>query len=82
MVRNPPCNTGDTGSIPGQGTKISGVQVLLLENPESLCAQVKDPTCQIFNLKKKKKLKESSSPVTCLRVHRGSLGVFIPAPVS
>ena len=58
VVRNPPCNTGDTGSTPGQGTKISGVQVLLLENPESLCAQVKDPTCQIFNLKKKKAERE------------------------
>ena len=23
MVENPPCNAGDSGSIPGQGTKIS-----------------------------------------------------------
>ena len=81
VVRNPPCNTGDTGSTPGQGTKISRVHMPLLENPESLCAQVKDPVCQIFN-KKKMLLKENSSPVTCLHVHRGSLGVFIPAPVS
>ena len=22
VVKNPPCNAGDTGSIPGQGTKI------------------------------------------------------------
>ena len=22
MVKNPPCNAGDSGSIPGQGTKI------------------------------------------------------------
>ena len=22
MVKNPPCNAGDVGSIPGQGTKI------------------------------------------------------------
>ena len=22
MVKNPPCNAGDAGSIPGQGTKI------------------------------------------------------------
>ena len=22
MVKNPPCSTGDMGSIPGQGTKI------------------------------------------------------------
>ena len=22
MVKNPPCNAGDMGSIPGQGTKI------------------------------------------------------------
>ena len=22
VVRNPPCNAGDTGSIPGRGTKI------------------------------------------------------------
>jgi len=53
VVRNPPCNTGDTGSTPGQGTKISRVHVPPLENPESLCAQVKDPVCQIFNKKKK-----------------------------
>ena len=25
VVKNPPCNAGDVGSIPGQGTKISHV---------------------------------------------------------
>ena len=53
VVKNPPCNAGDMGSIPGQGTKIlhaTGQQgelherelhELQLENP---CPKTKDPT--------------------------------------
>jgi len=34
MVKNLPCNAGDAGLIPGQGTKIShAIHVLQLESP-------------------------------------------------
>ena len=57
MVKNTPCNAGNTGVIPSQGTKIllpalgspttepvgSGALVSQLE---SLCATTEDPTCR------------------------------------
>ena len=47
VVMNPPCNAGDTGSIPGQGTKISHVTKQVLSQHtevESLCDATKDST--------------------------------------
>ena len=32
VVKNPPCNAGDTSSIPGQGTKISHAAEQLSQN--------------------------------------------------
>ena len=40
MIKNPPSNTGDTGSIPGQGTKI-----LHAAGQPSLCATTTEPMC-------------------------------------
>ena len=40
-VKNPPSNAGDTGSIPGQETKIPHATGQL-----SLCATTRDPMCQ------------------------------------
>ena len=39
MVKNPPSNAGDTGSIPGQGTNIPHAVA------KSLHAAAKDPAC-------------------------------------
>ena len=39
VVKNPPSNAGDTGSIPGQGTKISHAMGQL-----SPCATTREPT--------------------------------------
>ena len=43
-VKNPPCNAGDTGSIPDQGNKLL-YATGILENPKlgSLCATTKSP---------------------------------------
>ena len=41
MVRNPSCNAGDAGSIPGQGTKIPHAAGQI-----SLCAATTDPACR------------------------------------
>ena len=57
MVKNPPCNTGDTGSMPGWETKIPHAAEQLskptghnyracLPQLEYLCAPTKDPACQ------------------------------------
>ena len=40
MVKNLPCNTGDTVLIPGQDTKVSDATGQL-----SLCATTREPTC-------------------------------------
>ena len=39
MVKNPPCNAGDTGSIPGQGIKIPNATEQL-----SLCTITREST--------------------------------------
>ena len=45
VVKNPPCNTGDVGSIPGQGTKIlHAMEQLIPPQLQSPCVTVKDPT--------------------------------------
>ena len=38
MVKNPPANAGDTGLIPGQGTKITHATGQL-----SLCSRAREP---------------------------------------
>ena len=46
MVEGPPCNTGDTGLIPGPGTKMphAGEQLnQVLPQLENLCMAMKDP---------------------------------------
>ena len=55
VVKNPPCNAGDTGRIPSWGTKIlHAIQQVKahcntapgpVPQLENLCAAVKDPTC-------------------------------------
>ena len=40
VVKNPPCNVGDVGSNPGQGTKFAHAVEQL-----SLCAVTADPLC-------------------------------------
>ena len=40
VIKNLPCNAGDVGSIPGQGTKIPHALEQL-----SLCATATEPTC-------------------------------------
>ena len=47
VVKNPPPNAGDMGSIPGQGTKIphAARQLSPRAARKSLCAATKDPTC-------------------------------------
>ena len=54
VVKNPPCNTGDAGLIPGQGTKIPHAEKQLSPHPattkltrlnQSLCTAMKDPPC-------------------------------------
>ena len=45
MVKNPPSNAGDTGSIPGQGTKIP-----LAVGQLSLCAAAREPMPQLLSL--------------------------------
>ena len=40
VIKNLPCNEGDVGSIPGQGTKIPHALEQL-----SLCATTTEPTC-------------------------------------
>ena len=40
VVKNPPCNVGDVGLIPGQGTKIPHAVGQL-----SLCATTAEPAC-------------------------------------
>ena len=45
-MKNPPCNAGDTGSVPGQGTKIpyaAGQLSLCTATVESYALE---PTCQ------------------------------------
>ena len=52
MIKNPPCNGGIEGSIPGQGTKIPHAegQLSLCAEPapqlESRSARMKDPACR------------------------------------
>ena len=47
VVKNPPCNAGDVGSIPGQGTKIlHAMEQLIPPQLQSPCVTVKDPTCR------------------------------------
>ena len=46
VVEGPPCNTGDTGLIPGPGTKMphAGEQLnQVLPQLENLCMAMKDP---------------------------------------
>ena len=40
MAKNPPANAGDTGLIPGQGTKIPHAHVPQLLSPDAL-----EPVC-------------------------------------
>ena len=42
VVKNPPCNAGDEGSIPGQGTKIpyASGQLSLHDATETQCSQI------------------------------------------
>ena len=47
MVKNPPSNTGDVGSIPGLGTKTPYAKGHL-----SLCTAMKDPRCQHSQINK------------------------------
>ena len=62
VVKNPPSNAGDTGSIPGQGSKISHAAGQL-----NLCATttekpaVKSPYAAMKNQRSQKKRKENSS---------------------
>ena len=56
VVKNPPCNSGDVGSIPGQGTKILQATGLL-----NLCTTIRDSTCK----KKKKKILHDTVKITC-----------------
>ena len=50
VVKNPPCNARDSGSIPGQGTKIPHAMKLMnpsgsgaLAPRETPCTTMKDP---------------------------------------
>ena len=50
MVKNPPCNAGDTGSIPGWGSKTPRAPEELSPLPS-----IKTRCSQIIKLKKKNK---------------------------
>ena len=46
VVKNPPCNAGDAGSIPGQGTKIPyAAEQLSPQAATRVCATMKDTMC-------------------------------------
>ena len=47
MVENLPCNAGDSGSIPGQGTKISDASEQQVHTPQLRrpWATTEGPTC-------------------------------------
>ena len=52
-VKNPPCNAGDVGSIPGQGTKISHAVELLSHNYLAICSGPCVPQLESGHLNKK-----------------------------
>ena len=43
MVKNPPCNAGDAGLIPGQGTRTPHAEALLSLCPQLLSPHVLEP---------------------------------------
>ena len=45
MVKNLPCNAGDVGLIPGQGTKISCAEEQQVHVPKLLNLCVQEPVC-------------------------------------
>ena len=46
MVNNPPCNAGDMGLIPGQGTKIPhAAEQLRAHMPQPLSPHTLKPAC-------------------------------------
>ena len=45
MIKNPPCNTGDVGSIPGQGTRIPRAAGQLSLQVPSLEATTRESVC-------------------------------------
>ena len=48
VVKNPPCNAGDVGLIPGRGTKILHVVGQVSPRATLLClhASMREPTCR------------------------------------
>ena len=66
MVKNLPSNAGDTGSIPGQGTRISHAM-----GKQRLCATATEPTCP--NLRSHmlyRKIPHAATKTQCIQKQR------------
>ena len=64
VVKNPPSNAGDVGSIPGWGTKLppaAGQLSPRATTKEALCATATEPACSGGRPLQQEKLKRSPS---------------------